>query len=203
MDSSARAARQGLPVDPRSVASRSRAAAAISAQMKADRRLGARRRRRPRSPACTSRCCSKSRRCARDRPSRSRFASWAATRCTCPAEFAEGTREPLQDIARNLERWVARAGHSHVRAGEGGDAGGGAGRAARHQRADRRRASLPGARRRVHAARAVGRLPRPHNRVRRRRQQRRDVARAGGVHARRHRARGVPAGYELPDSRRR
>ena len=23
-----------------------------------------------------------------------------------PAEFAEGVREPLEDIARNLERWV-------------------------------------------------------------------------------------------------
>src|SRR3954469_14459932 len=24
-----------------------------------------------------------------------------------PQEFAEGTREPLEDVARNLERWVA------------------------------------------------------------------------------------------------
>ena len=39
-----------------------------------------------------------------------------------PADFADGTREPLEDVARNLERWVAGARHPDVRAGQGGDA---------------------------------------------------------------------------------
>ena len=48
--------------------------------------------------------------------------------------------------------------------------------AARHQRADRRRAPVPGAGRLPDAARALGLAARPDDRVRRRRQQRRGVA---------------------------
>ena len=71
---------------------------------------------------------------------------------------ALGGREPIADVARNLERWVRRASSSapsrrHVL--EAVRRGGAA--AARRQRADRRGASVPGARRLPDAARAVGR----------------------------------------------
>ncbi len=53
----------------------------------------------------------------------------------------------------------------------------------RPQRADQRGASVPGACRLPHAAGGLGQPARPDDRVRRRRQQRRDLARAGGGHA--------------------
>ena len=68
-------------------------------------------------------------------------------------------------------------GHPHVRAGAPAGVRGGRAEAARHQRAERRGASVPGHGRSPHADRAVGRRPRPHARLHRRRQQRRDVAR--------------------------
>ena len=37
-----------------------------------------------------------------------------------PAHFAEGVREPLEDVARNLERWVQALVIRTYRAGEGG-----------------------------------------------------------------------------------
>ncbi len=112
-----------------------------------------------------------------------------------PADVALGSREPVADVARNLERWVdvvvirtfAQQNRRGVRLR--------CACAAIDQRADRRGASVPGAGRRPHAARAVRRPDRPHHRLRGRRQQRRDVA--GGSlrdagHARAHRvARGL------------
>ena len=65
--------------------------------------------------------------------------------------------------------------------------------AARHQRADRRRASVPGAGRHADAARALGDAARPDHRLRRRRQQRRDLAGACRVHAGHPRARRLAA----------
>ena len=62
-----------------------------------------------RSPASTSRCCSRSRRCARARRSSSPCASWAATCIEPPADVAFGGRETVEDVARNLERWVSSA----------------------------------------------------------------------------------------------
>ncbi len=52
------------------------------------------------------RCCSTSRRCARARRSRSPSASSAATSSRCRPDVALGRREPVDDVARNLERWV-------------------------------------------------------------------------------------------------
>ncbi len=86
-----------------------------------------------------------------------------------------GARESVRDVARNLERFVdgivVRTGPHEVAvelAGPGGHPG--------HQRPDPPRAPVPGARRRVHDARAI-RAPRgPRRRLRRRRQQRLPLA---------------------------
>ena len=84
-----------------------------------------------------------------------------------PAEFAEGTREPLEDVARNLERWVRALVMRTFAQEKAATLGGGGAEPARHQRAHRRGASVPGARRHADAAGAMGRLPRPHRRLRR------------------------------------
>ena len=107
-------------------------------------------------------------------------------------DVALGQREPVADVARNLERWVdavvIRTFSQHVL--EEFAAAGAA--AARHQRAHRRGASLPGARRLPDAAGAHRAAARPDDRLRRRRQQRRGVAGARGGDARRPRARRQP-----------
>ena len=184
-------------------AGRSRALPASSAaQLKARPRARPRRRRPPtRSTAATSRCCSRSRRCGRARRSRSPCASSAATSIALQPDVALGRREPVADVARNLERWVDAVvirTFSQRRA-RGVRRGGAA--AARHQRADRRGASVPGARRLPDAAGALGHAARPDDRLRRRRQQRRDVARARGGDARRPRPRRQPG--RLPAAARR
>ena len=166
--------------------------------MKADRRLGRQTRARTRRPA---------RRAAlreavaadaidvRDRDPRARrrhAASAGAVRRGHP-RAAQGHRAQPRAMG-------ARAGDSHLRAGKGRDHRRGRPPAARHQRADRRGASLSGARRCVHAARAMGRLPRPD----------RSRSSATATTSRRRwltsrRMLGVtlhvasPAGYELPD----
>ena len=54
--------------------------------------------------ASPSPCCSKSRRCAPASPSSWPSGNWAAIRCFCEGPI--GGREPLKDVARNLDRWV-------------------------------------------------------------------------------------------------
>ena len=71
-----------------------------------------------------------------------------------------------------------RGGHPHLLAAAARGVRRRGAAAARDQRADRRRASVPGAGRLPDAARALGHAARPDDRLRRRRQQRRDVARA-------------------------
>ena len=118
-----------------------------------------------------------------------------------PADVALGGRESIEDVARNLERWVfgvvvrtfAQERLERFAAAAPGPA--------RRQRADRRGASLPGAGRLPDADRAVGLAARPDGRVRRRRQQRRGVARAGGRDARRHRRRRVAEGIRAAGRR--
>ena len=114
----------------------------LAAQVKADRALGRQAPTAQRSTAATSRCCSKSRRCARARRSRSPSANSAATSSSLQPDAALGRREPVADVARNLERWVdavvIRTFSQQVL--EEFAARGPA--AARHQRAHRR-ASIP------------------------------------------------------------
>ncbi len=92
-----------------------------------------------------------------------------------PAQFAEGVREPLEDIARNLERWV-RALVIRTFAQEKAAIIADAGRQLHVINAltdeEHPCQALADV---LHAARAMGRLPRPEGRVRRRRQQRGDV----------------------------
>ena len=115
-----------------------------------------------------------------------------------PAQFAEGVREPLEDVARNLERWVRAL---VIRTYEQESRDHRHGRPQLHvinaltdeEHPCQALADV------MTLARAVGRLPRSHGRVRRRRQQRRDVAGAGGVDAGRHVHVASPAGYELSD----
>ena len=117
-----------------------------------------------------------------------------------PAQFADGVREPLEDVARNLERWVHALVIRTYAQEKVAIIADGRPPAARHQRADRRGASVSGAGRHVDAARALGRLPRPDGRVRRRRQQRRDVAGTRHVACSASRCTSPrPHGYELPD----
>ena len=78
----------------------------MSAQMKADRRLG------PQAPSATT-LAGLHVALLFEKPSlRTRSTFEIAIRelggdvLHLPAELAEGTREPLQDVARNLERWV-------------------------------------------------------------------------------------------------
>ena len=52
-------------------------------------------------------CCSTSRRSGRARRSRLPRASSAATSSSSPASVGLGGREAVEDVARNLERWVA------------------------------------------------------------------------------------------------
>jgi ornithine carbamoyltransferase len=79
---------------------------ALARQMKADRRLG------PEAPTATA-LAGKHVALLFEKPSlRTRSTFEIAVRelgahtLHLPAEFAEGVREPLEDIARNLERWV-------------------------------------------------------------------------------------------------
>ncbi len=88
----------------------------------------------------------------------------------------------------------ARARGADVCAGASGASGHLGSPTSRDQRAHRRTASLPGARRWAENARSVGRLPRPAGGIRRRRQQRRHVARARHEHARHHAAHRVTGG---------
>ena len=117
-------------------------------------------------------------------------------------DVALGRREPVADVARNLERWVdavvIRTFSQHVLAGV---RGGGAA-AARGQRAHRPGASLPGARRLPDAAGAHRTAARPDDRLRRRRQQRGDLAGARGGDARRPRPRRQPRAVSAAARRR-
>ena len=70
-----------------------------------------------------------------------------------PREEVFGERETIADVARNLERWVLRRGRAHLRAVAAGGVRGGRAAPAGRQRADRRRAPLPGAGRLPHAVR--------------------------------------------------
>ena len=108
-----------------------------------------------------------------------------------PAHFAEGVREPLEDVARNLERWVRALvirTYGQEKAQRLATAGK---RLHGRERADRRGASVPGAGRRDDDARALGRDRGPHRGLRGRRQQRGDVADAGGADDGRARADGL------------
>ena len=118
-----------------------------------------------------------------------------------PQDGPLGGRETVADVARNLERWVSCVvirtfGQDRARRARRGRAA-----AARHQRAHQRGASVPGARRHADAARALGRTrprrARADHRLRRRRQQRRDVAGAGGDDLGVHVRVATPKGYEL------
>ena len=97
-------------------------------------------------------------------------------------------RRPRDDRGRRAQPRALglRRRHPHVRAGAAAALRRRRAGAARRQRADRRGTSLPGAGGLPDAHRALGLAARPHDRVRRRRQQRRGVARAGGRDARRH-----------------
>ena len=144
----------------------------------------ARKRRRPtRSAAPMWRCCSRNRRCARSRRSRSPCASLAATSSRRFPMAALSEREPAVDVARNLERWVKCVVMRTYRALDAARVRESRAAPARGECAERHRASLPGARRSSDAEGSLGRVGRPHRRVRRRRQQRRDVAGAGRRHA--------------------
>ena len=117
-----------------------------------------------------------------------------------PEDVALGGRESIGDVARNLERWVAAAvvrTFAQSRLEAFADA---APQAQGRQRADRRGASVPGAGRLPDAHRTAGKPARPHDRVCRRRQQRRGVARAGRSHAWRVVRIASPKGFELPSS---
>ena len=181
------ALRQGLPVDPRSRRRRPRSPAA---RLAADEGRPAARTAGadgigaggPARRAAVREAVAADAVDVRDRRPRARRRHAAPAGGSSPKACASRS----QDVARNLERWV-RALVIRTFAQEKAATLAAAGAApARHQRADRRTASLPGARRRADAARALGRLPRPDARLRRRRQQRRDLARPRRVHARHH-----------------
>ena len=89
----------------------------------------------------------------------------------------------------------------HVRPASDPKARGRRAASANRQRADRRGAPVPGARRSAHAEGALGIGPRPDGRVRRRRQQRRDFAGAGARDAWWKSRRRIPA--RIRDGRRR
>ena len=96
-----------------------------------------------------------------------------------PADVALGSRETVEDVARNLERWVHGAvvrtfAQSRLVAVRRRRA-----QAACRQRADRRRTPVSGTGRHADAQGTVRRAARPHDRVCRRWQQRRGLARAG------------------------
>ena len=93
-------------------------------------------------------------------------------------------REPAVDVARNLERWVkcvVMRTFAHSTLLEFAKA---APRLHVINALSDTEHPVPGARRSADAQGSVGRLDRPHRHVRRRRQQRRDVAGAGRRHAR-------------------
>jgi ornithine carbamoyltransferase len=106
-----------------------------------------------------------------------------------PADVVLGGRETVADVARNLERWVFGA---VIRTFAQARLEAFAGRAVapRRERADRRGAPVPGAGRLPDAPREMGLARGADGDLRRRRQQRRDVAGAGRNHARRARPRG-------------
>ncbi len=118
-----------------------------------------------------------------------------------PQDGPLGTRETVEDVARNLERWVSTRRHPHVRAVASGAVRRGGAAPARRQRADQRRASVPGARRPADAGRRLGIAGCPHHCVRRRRQQRRDFARPRVDARGREGPRGVARGLRASRSR--
>ena len=149
---------QGLSVDPRLRSRRARQAARAggAAEARARHWADGADRARARRPA-RRRCCSRSRRCARASRSRSASASSAATWSRSRPTSCTRTASRSHDVARNLERWVdavvirtfARSACVQIADVDAA--------AARHQRADRRGASVPGAGRHADAARALGR----------------------------------------------
>ena len=100
----------------------------------------------------------------------------------------DARRSRADQRRRPQSRALGRCGRDpHVRPGAAASDRRDHAEAARHQRAQQRGASVPGARRHADARRAVGIARRQAHRVRRRRQQRLHVARARGDDAR-HRA---------------
>ena len=73
-----------------------------------------------------------------------------------PSDVMHADREPLHDVARNLERWVDARGHPHLRPGAAVDLHRVGARPARRQRALGRGASVPGAGRHADAAERWG-----------------------------------------------
>ena len=111
--------REGLPVGPRSrPPGISRGSLDLARQMKPDRRFG---RQAPTARALAGRHVAM----LFEKPSlRTRSTFEIAVKelggeTRVPAEFADGGREPLDDVARNLERWVHGARHPDLRAGDG------------------------------------------------------------------------------------
>ena len=181
--------RQGLPVGPRPDARRARRA--CSTWRRALKRDRAARRRRRAAAGRQARRAAVREAVAADPHRRSciavrelgRRGHRAARRTSRSA-----ARESVEDVARNLERWVARRRRPDLRAEAAGALRRRGAAPARRQRAHRRRASVPGAGRHADAAGAARLARRPHAGVRRRRQQRGGLARARGRDARHARA---------------
>ena len=110
------------------------------------------------------------------------------------ADVALGKRESLADVGRSLERWVAGGGGADLCAAPADGSRTRHDQLPRHQRPQRRGASLSGARRLPHVEGTLGRPPRAPGGVRGRRRECRDVVRAGRRDARHHRAHRVAGG---------
>ena len=80
-------------------------------------RAAGRRRRPVARTASTSGCCSKNPRCARESTFTIGVRELGGDIIETPADVVLGGREPINDVARNLERWVYAAVDPHVRAG--------------------------------------------------------------------------------------
>ena len=114
------------------------------------RQAHARRSMRRRWLAATSRCCSKSLRCARGSPS-----SWPSSSSAATPSLSDGPigeREPVKDVARNLDRWMQRHRRARVFAADTIEELAQLVARAGDQRPERSVSSLPGAGRCADAA---------------------------------------------------